>query len=809
MQRSGWCVMRSHAILLGILFASCIPFTEVRAFEPAKVNFARDVQPIFRRHCYRCHGRKNAEGGFQLSNRTSAFGESDSGVSPIKPGESEHSLLLDRLTDPSMGDLMPLDGDPLAKSEIDTIRRWIEQGADWPDSAADDQHWAYIKPVKPELPVSNDTWGHNPIDAFVLAKLQEEQLSPSPEADRGKLIRRVSLGLTGLPPSPEEVERFLNDSSPDAYEKLVDRLLASKHYGERWASRWLDVARYADSNGFQADQLRDSWAYRDYVIRAFNSDMPFDQFVIEQLAGDLLPDATVDQKIATGFHRTPTCNVEAGVDPEGNRVNQVLDRVNTTGTVFLGTTLECCQCHDHKYDPFTQTDYYRLFAYFNNTPLEVKQTSGVTFDFVGPSMPLPISEEAQSRYDEIQNEIKSLQVEQKSLSKEKKDKKETDKERKRIQSVIAKLRKEAETIQPTTLVMIEEEKPRTTHMLNRGNYLDPGEEVSAGTPETLHPLDESLPANRLGLARWLVSDENPLLTRVTVNRWWSGFFGTGLVSTPEDFGTQGEPPTHPELLDWLAVELMENSWSMKHIHKQIAMSATFRQASRMSAEHLDRDPGNRFYARGPRFRMPAELIRDNALAVSGLLQPEMFGPPIMPYQPSGIWRAVGRNAPKWDTATDENRFRRGVYVVWRRAAPYPSFINFDAPDRAACTVERPRTNTPLQALTLLNDPAYAEMAVALAQRMLTEAPSGEPHAVAEYGLELCVAREPTANEIDALVRLYTQERKQVANEPGLAVNRMTNLLPRLRQYDDNLQELAAWFAVANVLLNLDETITLN
>ncbi|WP_166824672.1 PSD1 and planctomycete cytochrome C domain-containing protein [Thalassoroseus pseudoceratinae] len=802
--------MRLSKLILGIVFFVSLDCTrDLLADETATIQFARDVQPIFRRHCYRCHGRKNSEGGFQLSNRTSAFSESDSGVAPIQAGQPNESLLFGRLTDSSLGDVMPLDGDPLSRAEIATIRQWIEQGAEWPDTAADDRHWAYVKPGKSPLPNSEPQWGHNAIDAFVAAKLHEESLSPSPEADRGKLIRRVSLALIGLPPSPDEVERFVGDDSPDAYEKLVDRLLASEQYGERWAVRWLDVARYADSNGFQADQIRDSWAYRDYVIRAFNADMPFDRFVVEQLAGDLLPDATLDQKIATGFHRTPTCNVEAGVDPEGNRVNQVLDRVNTTGTVFLGTTLECCQCHDHKYDPFSQTDYYRLFAYFNNTPLEVKKTSGVTFDFVGPSMPLPISEAAQARYDAIQTEIKSLQQEQKALSKDKKEKKKTDKEKKRIQSAISRLRSEAKAIQQTTLVMVENEEPRTTRMLNRGDYLDPGDEVPVGTPETLHDLDGSLPPNRLGLAQWLVSEDNPLLARVTVNRWWAGFFGTGLVTTPEDFGTQGEPPTHPKLLDWLAVELMENGWSMKHIHKLIAMSATFRQSSHFSAGLRERDPSNRFYARGPRFRMPAELIRDNALAVSGLLQPEMYGPPIMPYQPNGIWRAVGRNAPKWKTATDEDRFRRGVYVVWRRAAPYPSFINFDAPDRAACTVQRPRTNTPLQALTLLNDPAYAEMAVALAQRMLSEAPSGEPHAVAEFGLRLCAAREPRPEEVDTLVRLYTEERKRIAQTPGLAVNRMTNMLSRLRQYDDNLQELAAWFAVANVLLNLDETITLN
>ncbi len=840
--------------------------------------------------------------------------------------------------------------------------------------------------------------------------------------------------MTGLPPTLEEVEAFLKDASPTAYEKLVDRLLASDRYGERWAQQWLDLARYADSNGFQADQLRDSWAYRDWVIDAFNKDQPFDQFTIEQLAGDLLPNATLAQKIATGFHRTPTCNVEAGVQPEANRVNQVFDRVNTTGTVFLGTTIECCQCHDHKYDPFTQKDYYKLFAYFNNTPLEVKQDSGVQFDFVGPSMPLPLAPEMETRRQKLKRELAALEKERTAvreresarfaewekrieaaikkhpaewkpqaiqqasttggeefqiledgslllggsvpsttlyklqlagplknvigfkletladdslpgkgpghgdaeranfilseltihlkkpqgepreisltaakadfsqakwdvakaidgnrktgwaispqfhqshwatfrteapvqveagetlelcldqnygrgrvigrvrvsllmgdeltadvpeeivalLKKHKRKPKEQAKleayfaesnaELKKLSGQTDRLEKELAGLKPDeTLVMVEMDQPRETFLLNRGNYLDPAKQVQPGTPGSLHPLDPELPSDRLGLARWLVDPANPLLARVTVNRWWAEIFGQGIVSTEEDFGTQAEYPTHPLLLDWLAVEFVQAGWSMKHVHKLMVMSAAFRQSSKLTPELAQRDPGNRLLARGPRFRLPAESVRDNALAIAGLLSTKMHGPPIMPYQPDGIWRAVGRNQPIWKTATDENRFRRGVYVVWKRGAPYPSFVNFDAPDRAACTVQRPRTNTPLQALTLLNDPAYAEMAFALAQRMLTEPAETTLEARLTYGFRLCVSREPNPKEFAILEKLYQSEKSKLQADPKIAAARLKNLLPRLRAKNVDQMEAAAWFAIANVLLNLDETMSL-
>ncbi len=1006
---------------------------------PAKskpaVDFQRDVQPLFRRHCYRCHGQTKEEGGFRLSHRKLALGTGDSGEPLITPKHPEKSLLLSRLTDKSLGDVMPLDSEPLSEKDIQTLTNWIEAGAVWPDESAEDRHWAYLKPARPLPPqVSKNFTVHNPIDAFAAAQLEREGLHQSAPAERARLIRRVSLALTGLPPTPDEVQAYLEDTSPKAYENLVDRLLASKRYGERWAQQWLDLARYADSNGFQADQLRDSWAYRDWVIDAFNNDQPFNQFTIDQLAGDLLPNPSVAQKIATGFHRTPTCNVEAGVHPEANRVNQVFDRVNTTGIVFLGTTLECCQCHDHKYDPFTQKDYYRLFAYFNNTPLEVKQNTGVQFNFFGPSMPLPLPSDQAKEKEKLDRELAELNqklntVREKQLAdypawearlktalgknppawkvypleklttaggeqvipledgsillggktpntatykirlagplqdvigfkiealthdslpgkgpgrgdaertnfilseftvtqnrpgqkavsipltsaqadfsqakwdvanaidgkrntgwaiapqfhkphwatfrttkplslsqgefleltldqqygqartigrvrislltgegiavdlpadvlailkKTKRTKKETSRleayflesnpEIQTLAQQVKKLEQQLERIKPDeTLVMVEMTKTRESHVFHRGNYLDQGETVLPGTPASLHDLDAKLPPNRLGLARWLVDPANPLLPRVTVNRWWAELFGQGLVSTEEDFGTQSEFPTHPQLLDWLAVEFVESGWSMKKMHKLMVMSATFRQSAKLTPKLLERDPENRLLARGPRFRLSAETIRDNALAISGLLSTKMHGPPIMPYQPSGLWRAVGRNQPVWKTATDENRFRRGIYIVWKRGAPYPSFVNFDAPDRAACTVQRPRTNTPLQALTLLNDPAYAEMAAALAQRILTNPKETTLESQLQYGFRLCVSREATPKELTVLKRLYQSEKTKLKANPKLAQERLGNLLATLQNKNVDTEELATWFAIANVLLNLDETMSL-
>ncbi|MCA8988822.1 MAG: DUF1553 domain-containing protein, partial [Planctomycetaceae bacterium] len=967
--------------------------------------------------------------------RDSAMGMGDSEEKLIHPGDPQASLLIARVADPDAGDLMPLDGEPLSEREISVLRNWITAGAVWPDSLAVASHWAYQPIVKPALPeVSQSGWVSTPVDAFVLKRLEEEGLAPAREMLPELWLRRVSLALTGLPPSVEDLQTYLDDTSPVAAERAVDRLLSSPRFGEKWAVSWLDLARYADSNGFQADQLRDSWAYRDWVINAFNRDLPFDQFVIEQLAGDLLPNATIEQKIATGFHRTVTCNVEAGVHPEENRVNQVFDRVNTTGIVFLGTSLECAQCHEHKYDPFAMKDYYQLFAYFNNTPLEVKQTAGVTWDFYGPAMELPLEPEQQQKREALQKElaqlektqeqmtaqsaeqyaawleqIKSTQVEGetgweplvveqfvssgKEISKmqpdqsvlltgpvpdkttytltlrssdqplqaiqvealthpdipgagpgrgdpvrsnfilseihcyhvradgsrtelalgapvadysqpkwdvanaidgdlstgwaigqefgkphwarfqlleplqltaedrlevqldqnygrgrtigcvrilgyhgnatlldlpaeilelahlKKRDKKEEEKlqgffeeqnpDLIKLKSMVKSTERQLkELAPPTTLVMVEMDEPRETFILNRGNYLTPGEKVQPGIPDRFVRPGHNYPPNRLGLAQWLVSEDDPLLPRVTVNRWWAELFGQGLVTTIEDFGSQGELPTHPELLDWLAAELRENGWSMKDLLKKIVLSSTFRMDSAVTPELYEKDPQNRLYARGPRFRLTAEMVRDNALAISGLLSQTMGGAPIMPYQPEGIWRSIGRNQPKWITAQDDDRFRRGVYVIWKRDAPYTSLVSFDAPDRTACVVNRPRTNTPLQALTLLNDPAYAEMSLALADRILLESQDSTDRERIITGFRMAVCREPSTVEVDLVTELLEQERVKIRNSPALAAQRLASALEGFPQPDSQLtdEERAAWFAVSSVLLNLDETI---
>ena len=1014
--------------LRNVLLISVTTLTaaSARADEAANaIDFNRDIRPILSENCYHCHGpdAEAREGDLRLDIGADA-------AAALAPGDLSASKVWHRVSTDDRDELMP---PPKSKRRLTAaqkglLKRWIEDGAKYAD------HWAYVAPQRPDVSkTATDEWGKNAIDHFVAGRLREHGLSASAEADRVTLIRRLSFDLTGLPPTPEEVAGFVADKSAGAYEKIVDRLLASPRFGERWARPWLDLARYADSNGFQADQLRDSWAFRDWVIDALNDNMPFDQFSIEQLAGDLLPNATLDQKIATGFHRTVTCNVEAGVHPEANRTDQVVDRVNTTGTVWLGTTMECSQCHDHKYDPFTMRDYYGLFAYFNNTPLEVEGKGGVSFDFYGPKMDLPLPPDeaeqraalileqtelkkalasarttaladrdamiaglceqideaangegawsvaevtahegtggeafnvikdgsvlvmgevpdkttyslklkapggkigairlealtnnqlpgkgpgrgdpvrsnfilseirasiggekidfaaaradfSQTRWDvggaidgnpktgwaiapefgkahwasfvlakpvetragdviEIdleqffgggrtigcfrisvaEHDIEAMEVPdavQKLLTKQgERTAKENqtiddylaglDPDVKRLSTEVAGMNTQIKELEPpSTLVMVEMEKPRETFVLNRGNYLSPGDKVQAATPAILHSIDPGLPKNRLGMAQWLMSTDNPLVARVTVNRWWAEIFGRGIVATVEDFGTQSEPPTHPEVLDWLAMEFMESGWDMKHVLRLMVTSATYRQESRITPELLEKDPANHWLARAPRYRYDAETIRDNALAVSGLLSTKMGGEPVMPHQPTGIWRQVGRNEPKWTDAKDEDRYRRGVYVVWRRAAPYPSFVNFDGGDRSACVVGRPRTNTPLQALTLLNDPVYVELALALASRVLVEQPEASDQQRIERAFELVLSRAPNAAEVATLKALLKAKQEKFEADPKAAKalvegDSIVFKAPKMVRE----QDLAAWFFITNALLNLDETIT--
>jgi hypothetical protein len=817
----------------------------------SQVDFRKDIEPILREHCQRCHGADKRKGGLLLTGRKDALLAADSGKRAIVPGAAQHSELLRRVQTQDKEERMPPTGARLTAAEVSRLRAWIDAGAVWPERERA-THWAYVPPVRPKIPpIKQTAWAKQPIDHFILARLEQAKLAPSVEADRERLIRRVYLDLMGLPPTPPQVDAFLKDGRPDAYERVVDGLLASPHYGERWARQWLDLGRYADSNGFQRDGFRTIWPYRDWVIDAFNRDMPFDQFTIEQIAGDLLPNATVAQKIATGFNRCTTVNVEAGTDREENRVHGVIDRVNTTATVWLGTTMACAQCHNHKYDPFTMVDYYRLFAYFNNTEEETAPGEQTVREFIGPKLTLPMSREVETRRSALQAERapiaseyerqrepaqaeweKQCRANMKALNQlppairkivgqanGKRNKKQANDvadyfadqhaELKKLRARLQDLDRQLAECEPTTtLVMAERSAPRVTQVLKRGNFLDKGQAVQPGVPAGLHPLPADSPANRLGLARWLVDPKNPLVARVAVNRWWAEFFGHGLVATLEDFGTQSDAPTHPELLDWLATEFIAptspgaHAWSMKHIHRLIVTSATYRQSSRVTPALLERDPGNKLYARGPRLRLDAETIRDNALAVSGLLAPKLGGPPVFPPQPAAIWKVTGVVDNTYRTSIGADRYRRGLYTIWRRSSPYPSMVAFDAPDRASCTVQRTRTNTPLQALTLLNDPVYVEAALALAKRMQTEGGSNDADRV-RLGFRLCLARQPSMREIEVLTRIHEQALARYRADPVAA----RKLVQPIADTKLDAVPTAAWFQVATVLLNLDETIT--
>lgn len=767
----GMLVLGDDYLTSAIPFFQREPVSLASVAPTGTVDFVRDVQPIFEASCYSCHGPKKQRHELRLDARHLSIGGGRTGKAVI-PGDGEHSTVVRRLLALDKKKSMPQNEDPLPIEQIALIKAWIDQGANWPESAtvADatiESHWAYVKPERPAVPaVESPGWVLNPIDAFVLAHMEAEGLSPAPEANRATLLRRVYFDLIGLPPTPAEVNAFASNASPNAYESVVDRLLASPYYGERWAVPWLDAARYADSNGYQFDGLRTSWPYRDWVITALNRDMPFDQFTIEQIAGDLLSDPTLDQRIATGFHRGAPANEEAGADPEEYRIAQVVDRTNVTGTVWLGTTIECAQCHDHKHDPITQREYYQIFSYFNNTPIETRYAQNlVGVEFIGPWLQLP--DEGVGRQN----------------------------------APIAMGRATS-----TTLVMVELEEKRTTQILMGGSFLNPGEQVEPGTPSFLHTLPQDAPPNRLGLARWLVSPENPLVARVTVNRWWAEFFGRGLVESRDDFGTKGEAPSHGALLDWLAVEFVEHGWSMKHMHRLIATSSTYRQSSQVNAEQLERDPQNSLYARGPRLRLTAEMIRDNALAVSGKLNRKRFGPPVYPQQPPGLWKKTAGAFRKLEylPSTGRDRYRRGLYTVWRRTSLYPSFVNFDAPSRSSTCVRRLRSNTPLQALTLLNDSVYVDLAAALAVRIMRAPNATTSRQRIDYGFQLAVARHPNPRETDLLHELYRNELNRNERNPARARSLAASLRP---PRGINVLDWAAWFYVATTLLNLDETIT--
>jgi hypothetical protein len=770
-------------------------------------SFARDIKPLLSERCFRCHGpdpderQGGGEGGLRLDTAEGATADLG-GYAAVAPGHPDASELLTRLTTHDADLRMPPEGTgpAFSGSEIDLVRRWIEAGANY------QPHWAYVPPVQPPVPdVADDPWALTTIDRFVLAKLAEEGLSPQPESDRATLARRLSLDLTGLPISPADVDAFVADSTSDAVEKLVDRLLAHEGYGEHMARQWLDLARYADSAGYADDPPRTIWAYRDWVIKAFDTNMPFDEFTIKQLAGDLLPEASLDDRIATAFHRNTLTNSEGGTIDEEFRSVAIVDRVNTTLSTWMGTTIACAQCHTHKYDPITQEEFFQVYAVFNNTADNDRRDEAPIVTV--PWEPVDAKRAPlQAQIDEIHQRIPQLA---KPAPTEPPELPEFRPARERLEQ----LKKDLAAIQRPTVPVLEElsgDKRRVTKLQYRGNWQDLGPEVSEGVPEVFQTkaVADADAINRLVLAEWLVAPDNPLTARVIVNRLWERFFGVGIVSTSEEFGSQGELPSHPELLDWLAVELVNRGWDLKAIIRLIVTSRVYRQRSTAPAELIAQDPANRLLARGPRVRLSAEEIRDQALAAAGLLSRKKGGPSVNPPQPSlGLSAAFGGGID-WQPSTGEDRYRRGLYTTWRRSNPYPSMATFDAPNREVCTIRRPRTNTPLQALVTLNDPVFVEAAQALARRMVRDVPgmAGQPHwAEARHGFRLVLAREPTNAEVARLVQLYETSLAAFEQAPSDAVAMATDPLgPLPSELADHTASLAAWTVVANVILNLDE-----
>ncbi len=1017
---------------------------------PKAIDFARDIQPIFKKSCYSCHGQKQQMGGLRLDSKALAFNGGLSGKA-IVPGKASDSHLYRRVL--GIGDQarMPMGSEPLSEEQIRLIQAWIDQGAEWPEgvgaeSAEVEKHWAYVPPKRPPLPqVSNSRWPTSPIDYFVLARLEKEGLSPSHETDRVTLLRRLSLDLIGLPPTLDEVEAFLKDRSKNAYEKQVERLLSSLHYGERWGRHWLDAARYADSDGYEKDKQRSVWFYRDWVINALNRDLPYDQFIIEQLAGDQLPDATQDQLVATGFLRNSMINEEGGIDPEQFRMEAMFDRMDAIGKSILGITIQCAQCHNHKYDPLTQEEYYSVFAFLNSsheaniavyTPQEqmmraelfrrireieaelqhgqpewqeqmakweeqvkddqpewivvrpgvedissggqkylplddgsfraqgyaptkhrvkmtvktdaqnvtafrlellndlnlplggpgrsIKGTSALTefeveaapadapdkiakvkiakatADVSLPETPLdPIFDDKSDKHRvtgpiefaidgkeetawgidagpvrrnqprkavftveaPISNPAGTLltfYLSQKHGGWNSDDNQNHNLGRfrlsitaasnavadplpKKVRGILSIPRHQRTPAQSQSLfgywrttvpewheadariqelwrqhpegfsqlVLYAREDPRETHVLARGDFLKPGKQVEPSVPAFLHALPPDVPSNRLAFARWLVDHNSPTTARVTVNRIWQSYFGTGLVSTSEDLGKQSEPPSHPELLDWLAVEFMERGWSQKALHRLIFTSVTYRQSSHVTPELYTRDPYNRLLARGPRLRVEAEIVRDIALAASGLLNPKIGGPSVYSPAPEFLFVPPASYGPKnWFEATGEDRYRRALYTFRYRSVPYPMLQTFDAPNGDFSCVRRARSNTPLQALTTLNEPLFLESAQALAERTLREGGQTDAQRIT-HAFRLCLARIPTAVEAAELLGLLKKQRQRLA-DGWLSPWDLSGFAPaKAPHLPENATpvELAAWTAVSRVLLNLDETIT--
>jgi mono/diheme cytochrome c family protein len=754
------------------------------------VDYNRDIRPILAKNCFACHGQDDGHRAakLRLDRRETALLPRKRGVA-IVPHAPEKSLLIQRVSSDDESKRMPpmQTGNSLTEQQIATLKRWIAQGAPYAE------HWAFVKPKRPPLPA-----GRNGIDFFVQAELAKHGLKPAAQADRYTLLRRVSFDLRGLPPTPREIDEFLRDRSPDAYEKMVDRFLNDPAYGERWARMWLDLARYADSAGYGSDPLRPNiWRWRDWVIDAFNRNLPYDQFSTEQLAGDLLPNPTLEQRIATAFHRNTMTNTEGGTDDEEFRVAAIKDRIDTTMQVWMGLTMGCAKCHSHKYDPITQQEYYRFYAFFNQTADNDQPDERPTV-----AAPTPEQREQNRCIDEKIVALKKQLAAPPLAAVRALRRTPIPVESLALLGEIGKLEKARPAV-PQVPVMAElpPDKRRQTHLMIKGNHLNPGDKVEPGLPAAFHALPNDAPVNRLGVARWLFSPDNPLTARVAVNRYWAALFGTGLVETEEDFGTQGEMPSHPDLLDWLATEYVRLGWDTKAFLKLLVTSATYRQASQTTPEKLAKDPRNRLLSRGPRFRLEAEMVRDQALALSGLLSRKMHGPSVYPPQPPGLWQAAFNGQRTWATSKGEDRYRRSLYTFWRRTVPYPSMATFDAPSRETCTMRRIRTNTPLQAFVTLNDPVYVECAQALARRIVKEG-GVTTEERARFGLQLCLCRPPRTEQVQQVMELFQTECEHYRKDTKAALALATEPLGPLPAGMD-AAELAAWTVVANVLLNLD------
>ena len=905
--------LRKRLLIAGILLVGAV-FVLWRVLTPERrVDFNSEVKPIINAKCITCHGGVRAKGGFSLLFREDAFAKTESGKSAIVPGDPDHSEMIRRIVSKDPEVRMPYKHEPLNKEEIDILRAWVKEGAPW------GQHWAYKPVAAPRVPVSGDPWVRGPIDAYVLERLREGELRPAAEASRPELLRRVSLDLVGLYPSDAVAKAYLESKDAGAYEALVDTLLASPHFGEKWAAMWLDLARYADTKGYERDDSRNIWRYRDWLIKAFNSDMPYDRFLTQQIAGDLLPQPDDNMYIATAFHRNTMTNDEGGTDNEEFRTAAVLDRVNTTWEALMGTTFACTQCHSHPYDPFRHEDYYRFMAYFNDTRDEDSQGDYPLLRSFSDSDKMKLDavvdwvsrEGSAAQAAAVRKLLRTWQPAINSLTSDRFVNGELNDTKwlsfrnngsARLRAVALKgdedwlifrwitfkhggswaihldsvrgpviadvkvdttadwtiaavpvkpvvgvhdlyltyvnpnLHKPDEagilydwlcfTRQfpgkgrpgydaqraafwqlltknvPTTPIMMDNPvgMHRASNVFERGNWLVKGAVVQPGIPAALSGcMPAHAPANRLGLAEWMTNKQNPLVSRTMVNRVWEQLFGTGIVETLEDLGTQGGPPTHRELLDYLAWQYMNaDNWSLKRLLKEIVLSATYREDSRMTEASLTADPFDRLFTRGSRVRLSAEQLRDQDLCICGQLSGEMYGPSVFPFQPKGIWMSPW-NGAEWVASKNGEQYRRALYTYWKRTASYPSMISFDATSREVCTARRIRTNTPLQALVTLNDTVYVDMARRFAHRLDSLVPGGPERRIAE-GYRWMLYREISTEKLGILVGLYKQASERFKRAPGDAA-KMAGGVER--------SDEAAMVVVCNALLNLDEVVTKN